>query len=84
MAARINARDIACRFVVSDMLDIGQTLTSASVRADAGAVTLQERGGPSQAEIKSLLFSSSTGAIEQFNDMYRVHVVDGSKPVGTF
>jgi hypothetical protein len=83
-AARINAPDIVCRFVTSDMLDIDQTLTSAAVRADAGAVTLRERQKPSNAAIKNLTFSSNTGAIEQFNNMYRVHVVDGSTPVGTF
>jgi hypothetical protein len=83
-AARINAPDIVCRFVISDMLDIDQTLTSAAVRADAGAVTLRERQKPSNAAIKNLTFSSNTGAVEQFNNMYRVHVVDGSTPVGTF
>ena len=84
LAARINAPDIVCRFVISDMLDIDQTLTSAAVRADAGAVTLRERRKPSNAAIRNLVFSSSAGAVEQFNNMYRVHVVDDSKPVGTF
>jgi hypothetical protein len=83
-AARVNAPDIACQFVVSDMLDVDQTLTSAAVRADAGAVTLRERGQPSSATVKSLQFATNTGAIEQFPGMYRVHVVDDSKPVGTF
>ena len=84
MAARVNAPDIACQFVISDMLDVDQTLTSAAVRADAGAVTLRERGQPSSATVKSLQFATDTGAIEQFTGMYRVHVVDDSKPVGTF
>ena len=36
------------------------------------------------ATIRKLLFATNTGAVEQFNDMYSVHVVDGSTPVGTF
>lgn len=39
---------------------------------------------PSNALVKNLQFATNTGAIEQFTGMYRVHVVDGSKPVGTF
>jgi hypothetical protein len=40
----------------------------------------------SNTAIRNLVFSSSAGAgaVEQFNNMYRVHVVDDSKPVGTF
>jgi hypothetical protein len=66
------------------MLDIDQSLTSATIRADAGAVTLRERGRPSEATIRSLSFATDTGAINQFNDMYQVYVTDGSKPTGTF
>jgi hypothetical protein len=83
-AARVNAPDIACRFLVSDMLDIDQSETSATIRADASAVSLKERSRSSKASIRSLTFSSNTGTIEQFNKMYRVHTDDGQTPVGTF
>lgn len=83
-AARVLSPDVACRFVVSDMLDIDQARTSATVRADAGSVTLRERARSSQADIRRTTFTSATGTIEQFNDMYRVHVADGSQPTGVF
>jgi|SRR4051812_38225158 hypothetical protein len=45
-AARVNAPDIACRFIVSDMLDIDQSQTSATIRADASAVSLKREADP--------------------------------------
>lgn len=52
-AARVNAPDIACRFLVSDMLDIDQAKTSATIRYDARVVSLKERNNSS--EIAKLL-----------------------------
>lgn len=83
-AARIDAPDILCLFVMSDLLDIDQSLTSATIRADASAITLRERTQPSDATIRNLLFATNTGSIEQFTGMYRVTVEDGSTPTGTF
>lgn len=61
-----------------------QTITSATLRADSQAVTLQERNRPSSAVIKSQQFNASSGAVEQFSGMYRVTTTDGSAPIGTF
>lgn len=64
--------------VVSDMLDIDQTMTSATVRADAGAVTLRENSRPAETSIRNLAFSSDIGAVEQFTGMYRIYGVSGT------
>lgn len=83
-AFRIPTADLAGRFVASDLLDIDQSLTSATLRADSSAVTLRERGRPAEAVIRATKFSSSAGSIERFGDMYRVVTEGGARPTGTF
>ena len=82
-AFRLPSSDIAARFIVSDLLDVDQTTTSATLRAGSQAVTLRERNRPASPAIQSQKFSTSAGMTEQFNGMYRV-TTDGSTPVGTF
>jgi len=83
-AVRLLSPDIACRFITSDFLDIDQTLTSAAVRADSQAVTLRESTTLVEANIKSTVFSSATGTVNQFGDMYQVSLTDDSMPTGIF
>ena len=83
-AFRLPVQDIAGQFLVSDMLDVDQAATSATVRADAASVSLRERTGPATAPVRSTQFSTSAGAIEQFGDMYRVTTQNGLAPTGTF
>src|ERR1035441_8212387 len=51
----------AVNFVATDFLDVDQTQTSATVRADAQAVTLQERSVTTNAVVQSQLFATSSG-----------------------
>lgn len=81
-AARVLAPDVACRFVVSDMLDLDQARTSATLRTDAQAATCRERSASVRAPVRRTSFRSATGTVEQFGDLYRVHVPDGGAPVG--
>src|ERR1017187_9820774 len=83
-AYRLPVHDIAGQFLVSDMLDIDQAATSATVRADASSVTLRKRSSPAQPTVQSTQFSTSAGSIEQFSGMYRVSTQDGRAPTGTF
>ena len=83
-AYRLPVQDIAGQFLVSDLLDIDQAATSATVRADSSTVTLRERSRPAEATIQSTQFSTSAGSIEQFSGMYRVTTQDGKAPTGTF
>ena len=83
-AFRLLSPDIAARFIVSDLIDVDQTTTSATLRADSQAVTLRERNRPASPAIQSQQFSTSAGMTEQFNGMYRVTTTDGSTPTGTF
>jgi hypothetical protein len=83
-AVRVLSPDVACRFVVSDLLDIDQALTSSTVRADASTATCRERARSSEAEIRKTSFSSAVGTVEEFNQMYRVHSPDGACPTGVF
>src|ERR1035438_4004486 len=79
-AFRLPSSDIAARFIVSDLLDVDQTTTSATLRAASQAVTLRERNRPASPAIQSQKFSTSAGMTEQFNGMYRVTTTDGSTP----
>ena len=83
-AYRLPVQDIAGQFLVSDMLDIDQAATSATVRADSSSVTLRKRSSPAQPTVQSTQFSTSAGSIEQFSGMYRVSTQDGRAPTGTF
>jgi hypothetical protein len=75
------------QFVTSDFLDIDQSKTTATVRADASAVSLRERAVPSDALIRSLSFTVTIGTVEKLdlNDtLFRVHTTGGSIPTGVF
>lgn len=84
LASRVLSSDMACRFVMSDLLNIDQARTSATLRADAQAATCRENATSSKAEIRKLSFNSALSSVEQFGDMYRVHVLDDAKPTGVF
>src|ERR1035438_6821385 len=60
-AFRLPSSDIAARFIVSDLLDVDQTTTSATLRAASQAVTLRERNRPASPAIQSQKFSTSAG-----------------------
>ena len=86
-ANRISAPYTTVNFVTTDFLDIDQTQTSATVRADAQAVTLKERSTTTNAVIQNQTFATSDGtaeAISTDNSLYRVSTTDGSIPTGTF
>lgn len=84
MTSRVLSPDIACRFVVSDMLDLDQARSSGTLRIDSQATTCRENSSNAAAVVRSSSFNSVTGTIEQLNNLYRVHVLDDSKPVGVF
>ena len=75
--ARIKSPDVACQFVVSDLIDVDQSRTSATLRPDAQAVTLRERSKSSLARIREQKFLASTGIVEEFNGMHRVYSETG-------
>jgi hypothetical protein len=84
---RVMAPRVAARFVVSDFLGVDQAQTTATVRADAQAVTLRERETPSDAALRSKRFSVSGGtaeAMDATNSLYRAYTDDGTIPTGTF
>ena len=86
-ANRIQAPYTAVSFVTTDFLNIDQTLTSATVRADSQAVTLKERSTSTNAVIQTQGFSTSDGTAQSIstdNSLYRVQVTDGSIPTGVF
>lgn len=83
-ANRLLSADLAGQFVVSDFLDIDQTLTSATVRADSQAVTLRQRKTAPPAVIDSQTFTSSAGSVEKFGNLYQVYLPNDSVPTGTF
>ena len=84
-ANRISPPYTTVDFVTTDFLDIDQTQTSATVRADAQAVTLKERSTTTNAVIQNQTFATSDGtaeAISTDNSLYRVSTTDGSIPTG--
>ena len=83
-AHRLPVQDTAAQFLTSDLLDVDQPATSATVRADSSSVTLLERSNPGEPAVQSAQFSTSDGSIEQFSGMYRVTTDDGNAPTGTF
>ena len=86
-ANRLNAPYTTVDFITTDFLDIDQTQTSATVRADASAVTLKERSTTTNAVIQSQTFATSDGTAESIstdNSIYRVNTTDGAIPTGTF
>jgi hypothetical protein len=86
-ANRVKSSYVAVRFVATDLLDMDQTQTSATVRADTQAVTLQERQTATNAIVQQQTFSTSDGTAESIsvdNSMYMVSTSDGLIPTGTF
>lgn len=86
-ANRILAPRVAARFVVSDLLDLDQAQTTATVRADVQAVTLRERQTPVSTVVRAQRFAVTSGAAEAMDtagNLYRVYADDGSVPTGTF
>ena len=76
--------DVACQFIMSDLIDVDQSGTSATLRPDSGAATLRERSAAANAVIRKTVFTASSGIVEQFTGMHRVYTEDGRKPVGSF
>jgi hypothetical protein len=92
---RLANQSVALKFVVSDLQDINQTTTTATLRCDTNSVYLKERSAPTQATVQTVRFSASEGTIQALNvpqtgssgnlgALYRVATSDGSAPVGTF
>lgn len=77
---------VTASFLVSDLLDIDQGLTTAMVRPDVKSANLRERSVPALASIKSMRFSASSGSVEQLDAsglQFRVHS-DNQIPTGVF
>jgi hypothetical protein len=94
-ANRLPQIGVAARFVTSDLRDINQPTTTASVRCDTSSVSLKERAAPGEANVQSVRFSASEGTIQALNvsstgssgnlgALYRVATSNGSAPIGTF
>jgi len=86
-ANRISAPYTSVNFVTTDFLDIDQTQTSATVRADAQAVTLKERS-TTRRSLQNQTFChlgwNGRGHLDGQTRLYRVSTTDGSIPTGTF
>jgi hypothetical protein len=80
---RICAPGVMGRFVVSDLLGVDLPHTTASLRPDATAVTLCERGKFVPAVIKTTTFSTDKGTYQLLNNTYKVMSQTGT-PTGTF
>lgn len=83
------------QFVTSDLQDINQPITTASLRCDSNGVSLRERAAPGEAIVNTVRFSASEGTIQalqvpqtgasgNLGALYRVATADGSTPTGTF
>ena len=86
-AQRVLAPLVAAKFSMGDFFDIDQAATTATVRADARAVTLRERQTPALAVVRTKRFAVTTGVAEGADpagNLYRVHTDDATIPVGTF
>lgn len=94
-ANRVPTIGTAVNFIVSDLLDINQPITTATLRCDANSVSLRERSSPIQAAVSTVQFAASEGTIQALQQpqtgtsttigaLYRVATPDGSAPTGTF
>lgn len=94
-ANRMQEIGVAVKFVTSDLQDINQPITTASVRCDSNNVALRERAAPGEAIVNSVRFSASQGTIQALNTptlsssgnlgaLYRVATQNGAIPIGTF
>jgi len=85
-SARVEASGVVARFVVSDLLDIDQGQTTATVRADTGTATLRERRAPGRVLVSSTAFTSSSGTVQAIDSKGRLFSVYNATgiPKGTF
>lgn len=86
-ANRAESVGILGTFHVSDFIDIDQTNTTATVRADSQSVSLKERQTPVDTTIASVAFTASKGSIQVLDAdkfIYSVSVPDVSIPTGQF
>jgi hypothetical protein len=85
-SARVEASGVVARFVVSDLLDIDQGQTTATVRADTGTATLRERRAPGRVLVSSTAFTSSSGTVQAIDAKGRLFSVYNATgiPKGTF
>lgn len=86
-ANRVLSPGTVARLVVSDFIDIDQSKTTATVRADVQAATLKERSLPEDATVREIRFSSDLGSSEQLDSVgsiFQVYATRGSIPTGTF
>ena len=70
----------------SDLCDIDQGKTTATMRADTAAATLRERREPSQVLVRSTSFTASSGTVEAIDSgstLFSVYSPTGI-PTGTF
>jgi len=86
---------IAAKFIATDLQDINQAITTASLRADSNGFSLRERTAPGQAIVNQVRFSVSEGTIQALQTpqtstagnlgaLYRVATTNGTIPTGTF
>lgn len=66
---RIGEIGVPAKFLVTDFQDINQSRTTASIRADVGGVSLQERREPTEATINKITFSTSVGTADVLNQV---------------
>lgn len=94
-ANRLPEVGITAKFVTSDLQDINQSITTASLRADSNSVSLRERAAPGEAIVSQVRFSASEGTIQalqvpetgasgNLGALYRVATQNGNIPIGTF
>src|SRR5271156_5847121 len=93
-ANRLPAIGVAAKFVTSDLQDINQPVTTATVRCDSNNISLRERQAPGTAIVNQVRFSVDEGTIQalqvpqtgstgNLGALYRV-ATSGDTPVGTF
>ena len=94
-ANRLAQIGVPVKFLTTDDKDINQPITTATLRCDAGNVTLRERQAPGEAIVSQVRFSASQGTIQalqvpqtgstgNLGALYRVATQNGAVPIGTF
>lgn len=94
-ANRVPQIGVAAKFITTDLQDINQSITTATVRSDANSFSLRERSTPGEAVVNQVRFSSSqgtiqalqvpqTGSLGNLGALYRVATANGVIPVGIF
>jgi hypothetical protein len=94
-ANRLAQIGVPVKFLTSDLKDINQPITTATLRVDANNIVLRERQAPGEAIVSQVRFSASEGTIQalqvpqtgstgNLGALYRVATQNGAIPVGTF